>query len=70
MEVVCSNLNSDHSNMTPEIYFTNFEFVKLKKIVAYRRCHEKTSYVSNYAFFTLLYKWTNRGQTHCFENFQ
>ncbi len=29
---------------------------------AYRRCHEKTSYVSNYAFITLLHEWVNRGQ--------
>ncbi len=35
-----------------------------------RRCHEKTSYVSNYAFFTLLYKWGDRGQTHQLEKLQ
>ncbi len=35
-----------------------------------RRCHEKTSYVSNYAFFTLLHKWGDRGQTHRLEKLQ
>ncbi len=34
---------------------------------AYRRCHEKTSYVSNYAFFTLLHKWIDRTKTHRLE---
>ncbi len=38
--------------------------------VAYRRCHEKTSYVSNYAVFTLLRKRVDRGQTHHFEKLQ
>ncbi len=36
----------------------------------YRRCcrrHEKTSYVSNYAFITLLYEWVDRGQMHQLE---
>ncbi len=36
----------------------------------YRRYHVKTSYVSNYAFFTLLHKWVHRGQTHYFEKLQ
>ncbi len=36
----------------------------------YCGCHEKTSYVSNYAFFTLLHKWVNRGQIHHFEKLQ
>ncbi len=36
----------------------------------YRRCHEKTSYVSNYEFFTLLHKWGDRGQTHRLEKLQ
>ncbi len=36
----------------------------------YRRCHEKTSYVSNYVFFTLLHKWVDRGQMHHFEELQ
>ncbi len=36
----------------------------------YRRCHEKTSYVSNDAFFTVMHKWVNRGQTHHFEKLQ
>ncbi len=35
-----------------------------------RHCHKKTSYVSNYAFFTLLHKWVDRGQTHHFEKLQ
>ncbi len=33
----------------------------------YRHHHEKTSYVSNYAFFTLLHEWVDRGQTHRLE---
>ncbi len=28
----------------------------------YHRCHKKTSYVSNYAFFILLHKWVDRGK--------
>ncbi len=42
-----------------------------KYIRTYRcRRHKKISYVSNYAFFTLLYKWINRGQTHRLEKLQ
>ncbi len=37
---------------------------------AYRRCHEKTSYVSNYAFLTLLHKWVDRRQMHRSEKLQ
>ncbi len=33
----------------------------------YRRCHRKTYYVSNYAFFTLLHEWVDRGQIHRLE---
>ncbi len=29
----------------------------------YHRGHEKTSYVSNYAFIALLHEWVDRGQT-------
>ncbi len=36
----------------------------------YCRYHEKTSYVLNYAFFTLLHKWVHRGRTHHFEKLQ
>ncbi len=36
----------------------------------HRRCHEKTSYVSNYTFFTLMHKRVDRGQTHHFEKLQ
>ncbi len=36
----------------------------------YRRRHEKTSYVSNYAFFTVLHKWGDRGQTQRLEELQ
>ncbi len=36
----------------------------------HRRCHEKISYVSNYAFFILLHKWADRGQTHRLEKLQ
>ncbi len=36
----------------------------------YRRCPEKTSYVSNYACFTLLHKWGYRGQTNRLERLQ
>ncbi len=36
----------------------------------YRRCQEKTSYVSNYALFTLMHKWVDRGQIHHFEKLQ
>ncbi len=32
-----------------------------------RPCHEKTSYVSNYAFLTLLHEWVDRGQMHPLE---
>ncbi len=35
----------------------------------YRRRRYKTSYVSNYAFFTLLHKSVDRGQMHRFEKF-
>ncbi len=34
-----------------------------------RRCREKTSYVSNYAFFTLLHEWVDRGQTDRLQKF-
>ncbi len=44
------------------------KFIKLWG--AYRRCHEKTSYVLNYAFFTLMHKWVDRGQIHHFEKLQ
>ncbi len=37
---------------------------------AYRRCHKKTSYLLNYAFFTLLYEWVDREQMHRFEKLQ
>ncbi len=33
----------------------------------YRQCHEKTSYVSNYAFITSLHEWVDRRQTHQLE---
>ncbi len=36
----------------------------------YRRCHKKISYVLNYAFFTLLHKWDDRGHTHRLEKLQ
>ncbi len=38
--------------------------------LTYRRRHKKTSYISNYAFSTLLHKWVDRGQTHNFEKLQ
>ncbi len=42
------------SQNLPNIFFLlDFTF-------SYRRCHEKTSYVSNYAFFTLMHKWVDR----------
>ncbi len=34
----------------------------------FHRCHEKTSYVSNYAFITLLHEWVDRRQMHQLEN--
>ncbi len=37
--------------------------------LTYRR-HEKTSYVSNYMFFTLLHEWIDIGQTHQLEKLQ
>ncbi len=44
---------------------------RLRKIdLSYRRCHEKTSYVSNYAFSPLMHKWVDRGRTHHFEKLQ
>ncbi len=50
-----------------EIFFQNF----LSRLtVIYRHCHEKTSSVSNYAFFTLMHKWVSRGQIHHFEKLQ
>ncbi len=35
----------------------------------WRTCcrHKKSSYVSNYMFFTLLHEWVDRGQTHQLE---
>ncbi len=45
--------------------------IKLPKILKhFENRHEKTSYVSNYAFFTLLHKWADRGQTHRLEKLQ
>ncbi len=44
--------------------------LKKWKSAPYRRRHEKTSYVSNYAFFTLLHKWIDRGQMHQLEKLQ
>ncbi len=43
---------------------------KIVPLFTYHRCHEKTSYVSNYAFFTLMYKWVDIGQIHHFEQLQ
>ncbi len=60
------------SSLSKAIHLT-FSFLKYYLLAAehaYRRCHEKTSYVSNYAFFTLLHKWVDRRQTHHFEKLQ
>ncbi len=45
---------------------------KVKKLINIlnRRCHEKTSYVSYYAFFTLLHKWIDIGRMHRLEKLQ
>ncbi len=45
------------------------EFCVAQSFSTCRRCHEKTSYVSNYAFFTLLHEWVDRGQAHRLEKF-
>ncbi len=45
-------------------------FLVFLKHVSHRLCYEKTSYVSNYAFFTLMHKWADRGLTHHFEKLQ
>ncbi len=39
-------------------------------LVKFRRCQEKTFYVSNNSFFTSMHKWVDRGQTHHFEKLQ
>ncbi len=39
----------------PKLY-TPAEYILLKIESAYRRCHKKTSYVSNYVFLTLLHE--------------
>ncbi len=36
-------------------------------ILIYRRCHEETSYVSNYVFITSSHEWVDRGQMHQLE---
>ncbi len=43
-----------------------YERVIIPKIT-YRRFHEKTSHVSNYAFVILLHEWVDRGQMHQLE---
>ncbi len=56
--------------------FTHLQMIELLPcyhmlfFTCHRRCHEKTSYVLNYAIFTLLHKWVDRGQTHHFEKLQ
>ncbi len=50
--------------------FTHVICWVLYLVFLYRRCHEKISYVSNYAFFTLLHKWVDRGQMYRFEKLQ
>ncbi len=47
-----------------------FEAFFFSHHLLYRYCHEKTSYMSNYAFFILMHKWIDRGQIHHFEKFQ
>ncbi len=52
---------------------SELQIIKKKKKLAQqnwttkRRCHEKTSYVLNYAFITLLHEWVDRGQMHPLE---
>ncbi len=48
-------------------YFHMSWLINFARSTTYRRCYEKTSYVSNYAFFTSLYKWVDRGQMHRLE---
>ncbi len=48
--------------------FLNVAFWDQQKIMC--RCHEKTSYVSNYAFFSLMHKWVDRRQINHFEKLQ
>ncbi len=49
-------------------WFTRHDLERRVKPNSYHQynvlCHEKTSHVSNYAFFTLLHKWVDKGQTH------
>ncbi len=63
-----------HTTVTSSVDtpYYNFSIVRtliLNKIM-YHRCHEKTSYVLNYAFFTLLHEWGDRGQMHRLEKLQ
>ncbi len=61
-----------HQRFAAPIFAINYS-ININFGAAYdanRRCHEKTSYVSNYAFFTLLHKWVDRGQTRCLEKLQ
>ncbi len=51
-------------------FLTLFSGTNFSLTPTYRRRHEKTSYVLNYVFFTLLHKWVDRGQTYHFEKLQ
>ncbi len=47
----------------PKTYLFIFKYMQIENINTYCRHHEKTSYMSNYALFTLLHKWVGRRQT-------
>ncbi len=51
------------SSLSEAVHLT-YSFLKYH---LFRRCRKKTSYVSIYAFFTLLHEWVDKGQTHRLE---
>ncbi len=59
------------SDLVPYVLILKMFHIKSYHInsqcTAANRRHEKTSYVSNYVFITLLHEWVERGQMHQLE---
>ncbi len=59
--------NSKIFTKTKTLRMLYFALVRSQLEFASRRCHKKNSYVSNYAFITLLHEWVDIGQMHQLE---
>ncbi len=64
--VVMFSIDSNGKNTTNCLKYVSLMCAEL---AIYRCCHEKTSYVSNYAFITSLHEWVDRWQMHQLEKF-